>query len=86
MSRILWSLLGTVKNQNQLMLCITLLYQIHNTFDAKLFVEQVIGQYLCDQNITANYMKQFFVLWHLGRDLNIKLPPYKSSNRSFDRY
>lgn len=85
MSKILWTLLGVVKNQNQLMLCVTLLYQIHNTFDTKLFVEQVIGQYLCDQNVTADYMKQFFTLWHLGRDLNVKLPPYKSSNRSFDR-
>ncbi|XP_066256222.1 protein dopey-1 homolog isoform X2 [Euwallacea similis] len=85
MAKILWTFLGTVRNQNQLMLCITLLYQIHNTFDSKLFVEQVIGQYLCDQHVTSNYIKQFCMLWHLGRDLNIKLPPQDHHTRSFDR-
>ncbi|XP_048525451.1 protein dopey-1 homolog, partial [Dendroctonus ponderosae] len=85
MSRILWTLLGTVKNQKQLMVCVTLLYQIHNTFDNKLFVENVIGQCLSDEHVTASYIKQFCMLWHLGRDLTIKLPPTKSCTRSFDR-
>ncbi|KAJ8966563.1 hypothetical protein NQ314_003458 [Rhamnusium bicolor] len=85
MSQILWKLLGILNNQNQLMLCITLLYQIHNTFDSKLFVEQVIGNFLTQENITVNYIKQFFLLWHLGRDLNIKLPPNKSHITNFDR-
>ncbi|XP_030749093.1 protein dopey-1 homolog isoform X2 [Sitophilus oryzae] len=85
MSKILWRLLGIIKNQNQLMVCVTLLYQIHNTFDCKLFVEQEIGKYLTNDNINPKYIKQFFLLWHLGRDLNIKLPPNKCSTRNFDR-
>lgn len=85
MSRILWALLGLVNNQNQLMLCVTLLYQIHNTFDCKSFVEHVIGRYLSNEHVTAKYIKQFCMLWHLGRDLNIQLPPHKSNTRSFDR-
>lgn len=84
MSRILWRLLGILNNQSQLMLCITLLYQIHNTFDSNI-VEQVIGTFLTQDNITVNYIKQFFLLWHLGRDLNIKLPPSKTNIKNFDR-
>ncbi|XP_050312498.1 protein dopey-1 homolog [Anthonomus grandis grandis] len=85
MSGILWALLGTVKNQNQLMVCVTLLYQIHNTFDTKMFVEQVIGRYLSRDIVDVNYIKQFCLLWHLGRDLNIKVPAHKQSCRNFDR-
>ncbi|KAJ8938330.1 hypothetical protein NQ318_007043 [Aromia moschata] len=85
MSRILWKLLGILNNQNQLMVCITLLYQIHNTFDSRLFVEEAIGNFLTHENINVNYIKQFFLLWHLGRDLNIKLPPNKSNIKNFDR-
>ncbi|CAG9763113.1 unnamed protein product [Ceutorhynchus assimilis] len=83
MSKILWTLLGTVKNQNQLMLCVTLLYQIHNSFDCK--VEQIIGRCLSYDLVTVKYIKQFCTLWHLGRDLTIKLPPNKNHTKSFDR-
>lgn len=86
MSRILWNLLSLIKNQNQLMLCVTLLYQIHNTFDCKLFVEQEIGKHLTHDAVNAKNIKQFFTLWHLGRNLNIKLPPHKAYTRNFDRY
>ncbi|CAG9824126.1 unnamed protein product [Phaedon cochleariae] len=85
MAQILWKLLGTLDNQNQLMLCVTLLYQIHNTFDSKVFVENIISQYLTHENISVHYIKQFFLLWHLGRDLNIKFGPNKSNIRNFDR-
>ncbi|KAF7267207.1 protein DOP1 homolog [Rhynchophorus ferrugineus] len=85
MSRILWNLLGVIKNQSQLMLCVTLLYQIHNTFDCKLFVEQEIGKYLTREAVSAKHIKQFFTLWHLGRNLNIKLPPHKAYTKNFDR-
>jgi hypothetical protein len=85
MSQILWNLLGILNNQKQLLLCVTLLYQIHNTFDNKCFVEQVISRYLSSGNITTEYVKQFFLLWHLGRDLNIKLPPNMTNIRNFDR-
>ncbi|KAJ8919768.1 hypothetical protein NQ315_006297 [Exocentrus adspersus] len=85
MAHILWRLLGILTNQNQLMLCVTLLYQIHNTFDGNPFVEQVISSFLSQENVTVNYVKQFFLLWHLGRDLNIKLPPNKTNIRNFDR-
>ncbi|XP_063920808.1 protein dopey-1 homolog isoform X2 [Zophobas morio] len=85
MSQILWNLLGILSNQKQLLLCVTLLYQIHNTFDNKCFVEQVISKYLANENITSDYVKQFSLLWHLGRDLNIKLPPNMTNIRNFDR-
>ncbi|KAG5900653.1 hypothetical protein JTB14_005924 [Gonioctena quinquepunctata] len=85
MSQILWKLLGILNNQNQMMLCITLLYQVHNIFDNRLFVENIISHFLTQENINVQYMKQFFVLWHLGRDLNIKLPPNRSNVRNFDR-
>ncbi|KAJ8968479.1 hypothetical protein NQ317_003637 [Molorchus minor] len=85
MARILWKLLGILNNQDQLMVCVTLLYQIHNTFDQKLFVEEAIGHFLTQENINVTYIKQFFLLWHLGRDLNIKLPPNKSNIKNFDR-
>lgn len=85
MSQILWNYIGILTNQTQLLLCVTLLYQIHNTFDSKLFVEQVISQYLSTDNISVGYVKQFLLLWHLGRDLNIKLSPHKSHIRNFDR-
>ncbi|CAH0546183.1 unnamed protein product [Brassicogethes aeneus] len=84
-SKILWNLLGILTDQVQLMLCVTLLYQIHNTFDSKLFVEQVISQCLSTDNISVAYVKQFLLLWHLGRELNVKLPPTKSHIRNFDR-
>nr|CAI5827121.1 unnamed protein product [Callosobruchus analis] len=83
--QILWKLLGVLSNQSQLMVCVTLLYQIHNTFDSKQFVENIIGHFLTKENITVASMKQFFLLWHLGRDLSIKLPPTKSNIRNFDR-
>ncbi|XP_060520914.1 protein dopey-1 homolog [Cylas formicarius] len=85
MSKILWSVLGNAKNQNQLMQCVTLLYQIHNTFDCKSFAERVIDSCLSEDHVDANYLKRFFVLWHLGRDLNIKLPPNRTVPRNFDR-
>lgn len=85
MSRILWNLIGMLNNQNQLMLCITLLYQIHNVFETRDFVEQVVGHFLTKGSINEMYMKHFFLLWHLGRNLNIKLPPNKKNIRNFDR-
>lgn len=85
MSRILWTLIGMLNNQSQLMLCITLLYQIHNVFDKRDFVEEVIGLFLSKYNINEMNMKQFFLLWHLGRNLNIKLPPGKKNIKNFDR-
>lgn len=85
MAQILWNLIGLLNNQNQLMLCITLLYQIHNVFDGRDVVEEVIGHFLTQENITEIYMKHFFLLWHLGRNLNIKLPPNKKNIRNFDR-
>lgn len=85
MSRILWKLIGILNNQNQLMLCITLLYQIHNVFDTRDFVEEVIGHYLTQENISEISMKHFFLLWHLGRNLGIKLPPNKKNVKNFDR-
>ncbi|XP_074025764.1 protein DOP1 homolog isoform X2 [Leptinotarsa decemlineata] len=85
MCQILWKLLGILSNQNQLILCITLLYQIHNIFDNRFFVENIICHFLTVENINVQYMKRFFLLWHLGRNLNIKLPPNRSSIRNFDR-
>lgn len=85
MSRILWNSIGMVNNQNQLMLSITLLYQIHNVFDTTDFVEQVVGHFLTKESINEIHMKHFFLLWHLGRNLNIKLPPNKKNIRNFDR-
>ncbi|CAG9856404.1 unnamed protein product [Phyllotreta striolata] len=85
MCQILWDLLGLLDNQNQIMLCVTLLYQIHNTFDNTLFVENVINKFLTQENITVKYVKQFFLLWHLGRDLSIKTSPNKPDLRNFDR-
>lgn len=85
MARILWKLIGILTDQNQLLLCITLLYQIHNVFDTRDFVEAVIGHYLSQDNINEKYMKQFFLLWHLGRNLSIKLYPNKKDIRTFDR-
>lgn len=86
MAQILWELLGSLSNQKQLVACVTLLYQIHNTFDGRLFVDHVIGRHLCEDTITADYVKRFFLLWHLGRDLDIKLPAHKTTIRNFDRY
>lgn len=85
MSQILWNLLGILNNQKQLLLCVTLLYQIHNTFDNKPFVEQVVSKYLSNEHICTDYMKRFFLLWHLGRDLNIKVSPTMTNIRNFDR-
>ncbi|KAL3284354.1 hypothetical protein HHI36_018518 [Cryptolaemus montrouzieri] len=85
MSQILWQFLSQNDNQNHTILCVTLLYQIHNTFDDKLFVEKIIGKYLSNENLTLEYIKRFFLVWHLGRDLNIKLPPNKPYIRNFDR-
>ncbi|XP_072393465.1 protein DOP1 homolog isoform X2 [Diabrotica undecimpunctata] len=85
MCQILWKLLGTLSNQNQLMLCVTLLYQIHTIFDNTMFVENVINTYLTHENINVLAIKQFFLLWHLGRDLNIKTSPNKPNIRNFDR-
>ncbi|CAH1968105.1 unnamed protein product [Acanthoscelides obtectus] len=84
-SQILWQLLGVLSNQSQLMTCVTLLYQIHNTFDSKQSVEHIVCHFLTKENISVAYMKQFFLLWHLGRDLSIKLPPNKSNIKNFDR-
>lgn len=86
MAQILWKLLGILNNQQQIMQCVTLLYQIHNVFDNKPFVEQVINYYLSDEHVNVQYIKQYFLLWHLGRDLNIKLPQYKSTIYNFDKY
>ncbi|KYB28372.1 protein dopey-1 homolog isoform X2 [Tribolium castaneum] len=85
MAQILWNLLGILNNQKQLLLCVTLLYQIHNTFDNKPFVEQVISKYLTNEHICTDFMKRFFLLWHLGRDLNIKVSPNMTNVRNFDR-
>ncbi|XP_045463500.1 protein dopey-1 homolog isoform X2 [Harmonia axyridis] len=85
MSQILWQFLGQTDNQNHTILCVTLLYQIHNIFDDKLFVERIIGKYLSSENLTLEYIKRFFLVWHLGRDLNIKLPLNKPNIRNFDR-
>ncbi|CAG9833682.1 unnamed protein product [Diabrotica balteata] len=67
------------------MLCVTLLYQIHTIFDNTMFVENVINTYLTHENINVLAIKQFFLLWHLGRDLNIKTSPNKPHIRNFDR-
>ncbi|KAK9882131.1 hypothetical protein WA026_018972 [Henosepilachna vigintioctopunctata] len=85
MSQILWQFLSQTENQNHTILCVTLLYQIHNTFDEKLFVERIICRYLSTENITLEYIKRFFLVWHLGRDLNIKLQQNKPNIRNFDR-
>ncbi|XP_056647831.1 protein dopey-1 homolog [Diorhabda sublineata] len=85
MCKILWNLLGIVNDQNQLILCVTLLYQIHNIFDNAMFVENVINSYLTQETINVEHVKRFFMLWHLGRNLNIKIPPKKSNMRNFDK-
>nr|XP_022916081.1 protein dopey-1 homolog isoform X1 [Onthophagus taurus] len=85
MCEILWWLLGTLSNQNQIMLCVTLLYQLHNIFNKKSIVEDVIGHYLIDENLNTEHLKKFTLLLHLGRDLNIKLPAYQCTVRNFDK-
>ncbi|KRT83550.1 hypothetical protein AMK59_4549, partial [Oryctes borbonicus] len=85
MCEILWKLLGTLNNQTQIMLCVTLLYQLHNIFPKQSFCEDVIGHYLIDENLNTEYFKRFTLLIHLGRDLNIKLPAYQSTVRNFDK-
>ncbi|XP_025836860.1 protein dopey-1 homolog isoform X2 [Agrilus planipennis] len=84
MSQILWDLLRFSPNQNQLVLCVTLLYQIHNIFDKKCFVENVIGRYLVSDNLTTDFFKRFSILWHLGRDLSLNIPN-QNKTRNFDR-
>lgn len=74
-----------MSNQNQIMLCVTLLYQIHNIFESKSCVEQVIGRYLISENLTVEYFKRFTLIWHLGRDLDIKMPLTQRNIRNFDR-
>lgn len=85
MSKTLWDLLSILNNQNQVMLCVTLLYNIHNIFDQRPFVEEVIGASLIQDAHAVGYFKRFSLLWHLGRDLNVKLPVLKNSVRNFDR-
>lgn len=85
MSKTLWELLSILNNQNQVMLCVTLLYNIHNIFEQRSFVEEVIGESLIQDMHTVDAFKRFALLWHLGRDLNIKLPVLKNSVRNFDR-
>lgn len=86
MSQILWDLLGILHNQEQIMLCVSLLYQIHNIFDTKFFVEEVIATYLIKENLTVEFFKRFSLLWHLGREVDIKIPAHQNSIRNFDRY
>lgn len=74
-----------MSNQNQIMLCVTLLYQIHNIFESKYCVEQVIGRYLISENLTVEYFQRFTLIWHLGRDLDIKIPVTQRNIRNFDR-
>lgn len=85
MSKTLWDLLNILSNQNQVMVCVTLLYHIHNIFDQRSFVEEVIGYSLVQDIHTVDSFKRFSLLWHLGRDLNIKLPVLKNTVRNFDR-
>ncbi|GJQ78976.1 hypothetical protein Trydic_g138 [Trypoxylus dichotomus] len=85
MCEILWKLLGTLNNQTQTMLCVTLLYQLHNIFPKQSFCEDVIGHYLIDDHLNTEYFKRFTLLIHLGRDLNIKLPAYQNTVRNFDK-
>lgn len=83
MCRILWEFLGKLNNQKQVITCVNLLYYVHNVFDVKLFVEDVIGEYLVGDKLNVEFFKRFSLLWHLGRDLNIKLPSHH--NRNLDR-
>lgn len=85
MCEILWKHLGSLNNQTQIMLCVTLLYQLHNIFHKQSFCEDVIGHYLIDENLNTEYFKRFTLLIHLGRDLNIKLPTYQNTVRNFDK-
>lgn len=85
MCQILWELLGSLNNQQQIILCVSLLYHIHNVFDTKLFVEDVIGEYLVRDKLNVEFFKRFSLLWHLGRDMNVKLPPHRNSSRNIDR-
>lgn len=85
MCRILWEFLGRLSNQKQVITCVNLLYHVHNVFDTKLFVEDVIGEYLVGDNLNVEFFKRFSLLWHLGRDLNIKLPSHHNHNRNLDR-
>lgn len=74
-----------LSNQNQVMLCVTLLYNIHNIFDQRPFVEEVIGSSLIQDVHAVDHFKRFSLLWHLGRDLTVKLPLSKNTVRNFDR-
>lgn len=85
MIQMLWDFIGILNDQNQLTICVGLLYQIHNIFDTKLFVEDILGRYLIAENLNVEFFKRFSVLWHLGRDLNIKLPAHRNNIRNFDR-
>ncbi|KAF5280713.1 hypothetical protein FQR65_LT15003 [Abscondita terminalis] len=85
MSQILWDLLGVLHNQEQLILCVALLYQIHNIFDTKFYVEDVIAAYLINEALTVEFFKRFTILWCLGRELDIKIPANHNSIRNFDR-
>lgn len=85
MSQILWDLLGVLHNQDKIILCVTLLYHIHNIFDSQYFVEDVIASYLINDNMTVEFFKRFSLLWHLGRDLDIKIPSEQNCIRNFDR-
>lgn len=67
------------------MVCVNLLYHIHNIFDKKLFVEDVVGKYLISENLNVEFFKRFSLLWYLGRDLNIKLPAHRNNIRNFER-
>ncbi|XP_017772866.1 PREDICTED: protein dopey-1 homolog isoform X2 [Nicrophorus vespilloides] len=82
--QILWDLLGVLSNQSQITLCVSLLYNIHNVFENKQFVEQIVGKYLIDENVSTDYFKRFYLLWNLGRDLNVK-QMINRSTRNFDR-
>lgn len=73
-------------NQDQIMLCIMLLYQIHNIFDTKYFVEDVIAGYLVNESLTVEFFKRFSLLWHLGRELESKMPSQQNHTRNFDRF
>ncbi|KAL1518230.1 hypothetical protein ABEB36_001886 [Hypothenemus hampei] len=68
MSKILWNLLGQTKDQNQCVQCVTLLYQIHNTFPDRNFVEDVIARNLSEEEAPGDQIKRFCLIWHLGRD------------------
>lgn len=85
MGHILWNLLGCSTDQQQIIQCVKLIYQIHNIFENNSFIENVICKHMNEDKYSVEYFKRFIFLWHLGRDLNVKLPPHQHKIRNFDK-